>query len=764
MNVKEKLGSIGRFSAKNNGKVFLAIIVLLVVSFVGLMSVEMSMGMDLYIDEDSSVNENWQTLQGDFGKGNEVFLILEVEDGDVYDPSFVNDVESLYEDLYETEMFTFVTSLAHPIKAGPGGGEVPENRDEVIHSIQATRDNHRTADVMIESLNPDNQTAIIIAQYGNIDVPEGEDRLYGFLPATEEDVVQEKVNSVVSDIEFTEDVEVTITGSPIFEEAAFGMMLPEMIKLFGYAMMIIILVVFLVMKSRVRSYSDVLLPLITSVVTLSVMVGFMGFFGYRFNAIMLGVLPIALGLSIDYGLQIQTRYLEERDKGRSPTNSAEIASKSTGKALAFAMTTTLIGLGALMISEVPPVRQFGATAGFSILVAMLLSVTLLPSFLVLKDGGSGKVTSNSSEESTLERWTCKFSELVCGKNKFVLLVLFVAILLGAFSYPQVDTTQEMLDYWPEIQERSDLERLEDTVDSPKIMHAIVDFDDYAYELERFEKVSDFESDLEELEHVNTVLSPGRAIEMDLGHLPENETEFRTALDSEKNVDRPPTLGKDIDDNYPNRILVQMFVEDIEGKPIRNLIDDIYDKSEEYFSNESVSVTGKPVLNRNVIENVTAGLTEMTVLSFSLVLVFLSVALWSLKDSLVLVGSVSVSAVLLVAGSMYIFGIPWNPLTVTVASIILGIGIDYGVHVYERYKEELEKGKDVNSSVVEALTKKSRPILGSGLTTMLGFGVLILSDFPVLANFGRAILLAMVFALLATFLGLPSVLILVDDKD
>ncbi len=87
--------------------------------------------------------------------------------------------------------------------------------------------------------------------------------------------------------------------------------------------------------------------------------------------------------------------------------------------------------------------------------------------------------------------------------------------------------------------------------------------------------------------------------------------------------------------------------------------------------------------------------------------------------------------------MYLLGVPWNPLTVTTAAIILGVGIDYAVHIYERFREEVENGVDPEPALRSALVAKSRPGLGSGAITILGIGVLVVSQFPVLSNFGIA---------------------------
>lgn len=174
------------------------------------------------------------------------------------------------------------------------------------------------------------------------------------------------------------------------------------------------------------------------------------------------------------------------------------------------------------------------------------------------------------------------------------------------------------------------------------------------------------------------------------------------------------------------------------------------------------ITGKPVVNRNVIENVTAGLTPMTLLSFSLGIIFLSLVFLSPSIAVKLVMSVSGGTVLLVAGSMYLLEIPWNPLTITMSSLALGIGIDFGIHIYERYTEEREHGSNPQTAISVAASKLSRPILGSSLTTIFGFGVLNLSRFPVLSNFGLTTDLAIGFALLSAFITLPAVLVVFED--
>lgn len=818
--IRDQLERVGRFSAENRRTVFTVVAVVLVLSMALAGSfVYMSLGMDLYIDEDSQVNQEWQEVQSEdeFDLGNAVFVMIETDH--LHDPETIRAIDRLDEQYRETDEFTSVISLADAVRMG-NGGEIPETEAGVEQSIERVEMIDPSAAAAVSNLNPEDDTTLIIASYGEVDVPSAYDQYFGFLPGTDEGVVSETVSDKTEETFVPPHMDVTVTGAPVFENAAFGLMLPEMIKLFGAAFAIIFTIVFGVMSSKVERTWKVSLPLGTAMIALLFMMGMMGVVGFKFNAIMLGVLPIALGLGIDFSLQLHTRYIEERTNGRIPVDAAGAAARTTGNTLLLAMATTSIGLGALLVSDVPPTRQLGATAAFGVIAATMLSLTFLVALLVefdgdsygdgtvatdggapangdgehddngdemdvsasietraagsatetavpeiLGDGGEGdpdrgpdpNTAVDNEEDGRLERGISSLATGIAAAPLLVMLLMVGAIGGGAAVYYDVPTTQQMLDYWPDMEERSDLEDLEDTAESVNVMYVVVDGTD-SYSPDTFERAVAFEEAIEAHDDINVAMSPASGVQMQTGgEIPDNRDQLHEMVDRQAEDPLMP-MGDRFD--TPGKFLIQLGVDDIEGEDVRHLIDDVDQEADWYFETERTAVTGKPVVNRNVIENVTGGRDPMTALSFGMALLFLTAALRSARESTLLIVSVAVSAVMLISLMMYILEIPWNPLTVATGSIALGAGITYGIHVHERFKEEMyARGATPAKAMHDAMVKKSRPVIGSGTTTLFGFGVLGISDFPVLANFGFAVALAMTFALVTSFLFLPAAALL-----
>jgi predicted RND superfamily exporter protein len=110
-----------------------------------------------------------------------------------------------------------------------------------------------------------------------------------------------------------------------------------------------------------------------------------------------------------------------------------------------------------------------------------------------------------------------------------------------------------------------------------------------------------------------------------------------------------------------------------------------------------------------------------------------------------------------AGSMRLFGIPFNALTATILSVTIGLGIDYSVHVVHRFVDEFDRSGDVDAALLATVRGTGGALTGSMFTTVSGIGVLTLAITPILGQFGILTALSILYSYLSSLLVLPPAL-------
>ncbi len=131
-----------------------------------------------------------------------------------------------------------------------------------------------------------------------------------------------------------------------------------------------------------------MLGVITTVpVVLVVLLSFalMTLFGIPFGPVTATISALAIGIGIPYMIHITHRYEEDRGKSASENDAIEHTLVHTGGALAGSAITTIAGFGILVTSTTIPFRQFGFVTAYTILLALLAAVLILPSYLVIWD-------------------------------------------------------------------------------------------------------------------------------------------------------------------------------------------------------------------------------------------------------------------------------------------------------------------------------------------------------------------------------------------
>ena len=177
-----------------------------------------------------------------------------------------------------------------------------------------------------------------------------------------------------------------------------------------------------------------------------------------------------------------------------------------------------------------------------------------------------------------------------------------------------------------------------------------------------------------------------------------------------------------------------------------------------FEPEQVQLTGMLVLYNNVLQSLyrsqilTLGAVFLAIMIMFLVLFrSLSLALITLAPNLLAAG--------MVLGMMGLAGIPLDIMTITIASIVVGIGVDDCIHYVHRYLREFPVDRDYRATMYRCHNSIGRAMYYTTVTIVIGFSTLVLSNFTPSVHFGVLTVLAMVAAVLGALLLLPRLIIL-----
>jgi predicted RND superfamily exporter protein len=111
------------------------------------------------------------------------------------------------------------------------------------------------------------------------------------------------------------------------------------------------------------------------------------------------------------------------------------------------------------------------------------------------------------------------------------------------------------------------------------------------------------------------------------------------------------------------------------------------------------------------------------------------------------------------GLMYVSGIPFGPVTATLAALAVGIGVPYTIHLARRFEEDRNRFTDIEEAIRSTTRHTGGALAGSAFTTAAGFGILVTSTLTPFQQMGQVTAYAIVLSLAGSVLVLPSLLVL-----
>ncbi len=195
-----------------------------------------------------------------------------------------------------------------------------------------------------------------------------------------------------------------------------------------------------------RRISYLLLSLAGLFISLIWTFGTMAILNINFNALSVAIMPLIMGLGVDYSIHLFHRYINERNSGKKAREAMVNAIANTGNALFLATITTCIGFLSFLTATIPPLRNFGFLCAIGIIYTFIITITLLASLRYFIDRKDGLYTEKSFSFDFLVK---KLIFFVVKKPKIVILFFSIFTIIMLFSMANVKTGFKIEEFLPE---------------------------------------------------------------------------------------------------------------------------------------------------------------------------------------------------------------------------------------------------------------------------------------------------------------------------
>ncbi len=527
----------------------------------------------------------------------------------------------------------------------------------------------------------------------------------------------------------------------------------------------------------------VILPLLSCLYTGLFMLGFLGLVGWNITVISSNFISLMLIITMSMNIHLIVRYRQlcnDRPRDTQQQLVFETVRKMVWPCFYTALTT-IIAFTSLIVSGIRPVIDFGLMMTIGLTVTFLTSFILFPALLVLMPKYSGKPPRN--DKFQLNTGLAVLTEKHGGK---ILILSLLLAVISAVGISRLEVENSFINYFskdtdiyqglylidrklggttpldiiltleeppPEKTEMEDLEALfsnfepeekawftPERVDTIKLVH------DYFDSLPEVGKVLSLASII----RVGEIINKGEfdAFELAIVGKRMPETLKRTMI--------KPYVSEENDEA---RISVRIL--DSLGDLRRAaLLDKIrVDMTKKLQLDEgSIQITGLFILYNNMLQSLFR--SQILTLGFVMAGIALMLLVLFRSITLALIGIIpNVLAAAIILGSMGLFGIPLDMMTITIAAITIGIAVDNCIHYIYRFREEFPNTGEYVSTMRHCHANIGKAIFYTAITIIVGFSILMLSNFIPTIYFGLLTALAMLIALCAALTLLPKLILI-----
>jgi len=563
------------------------------------------------------------------------------------------------------------------------------------------------------------------------------------------------------------------------------------IQLFGLLILMFLVIALLVIF---KNPQWMIISMVCCLIGLMIMTGVLGYMSWPVTVVSANFVALLLIFSLSITVHLTVRYRELVKLFPEKNHSSLIVMTMRDKLepCLFTTITTMVGFGSLLIAGIRPVIDFGWMMLISMGVIFILVFNLFPALLSL----FSKIDHQVKEDKT-HKLTNAFANLVIQKPTQILILFTIVFAISVSGITKLTAENQFIKAFKEdteiFQGLSVIDsQLGGTTPLDIIIEADPDFfnveddeniieDDFfdevffedddgeydiggdsywynSYRLKTIEAVHDY---LESLNEAGKVISFDTTMDVlqTLNDGDEMDTFFLSVLykkvpDDVKEALFDPYLSEDGNQLRISFRVYESYPDLQRGELLKKIKRDL--TSELGLKESQVKLTGMLVLYNNVLESLITSQILTIGFVFGAIMIMFLFLFRSIKFAVIAVIP-SIIASSSVLGLMGLMNIPLDIMTITIAAICIGIGVDHSIHYVHRFREEILDSSHADVAIKNAHNSTGQAIYYTSVIIILGFSILAFSNFIPTIYFGLFTAFAMLLALFANLTLLPVLL-------
>ena len=576
--------------------------------------------------------------------------------------------------------------------------------------------------------------------------------------------------------------DINLSGIPMIADDLISFVKKD-ITVFGSGVFIFILITLWFIFRDIRW---VIFPLLSCFLSIAIMVGMLGYLNWKVTVISSNFISLMLILTMEINIHYVERYkqLQAEFPKKKENYLAYLTTTKIFTPILYAVLTTVLAFLSFIFCDIKPVIDFGWMMTLGLFISLFVSMILLP-YLIIKFKPKATPIHESKDSKLAEI----FASIAINQKFLVLAFSTIILLLSIYGMTKLKVENSFINYFDKKTEiYQGMKLIDEKLGGTTPLEIILKFkdvenknnkndddffqgsdsneykDSYWFTNFRVNNIVNVHKYLESLPEIGKVLSFYSILQLGekindnkkLGPLEMAIMHTKLPDDIKKSIVTPyvsienneARISLRIIDSNPNLNRKELLI-----KIQKDLEEKLNLKKDEF------KITGVLVIFNNLLQSLFDSQIKTLGITFAGIFILLLILFKSLSWSIV-AAIPNFTAALFILGSLGLFNVPLDMMTITIASITVGIAIDNSIHYIYRFREEFKVNKNYKKTIQICHRSVGKAIINASLTIVFGFSILILSNFIPSIYFGIFTGLAMLTAMTLVLTLMPQLIAII----